>query len=77
MDSRDLSTAQAEKIGEQLAPHVRYLGRVRRRMEALGFPMTDELLRATKNAYSKARDLSITLHYLSCKSGVGRPPKDG
>jgi hypothetical protein len=41
-------------------------------MDARGFPHTDELLRAADKAYSMARDLSITLHYLSCESGVGR-----
>ncbi len=76
MDSGDLSTIQAEAIGDRLAPYVRYLGRVRRRMDARGFPHTDELLRAADKAYSTARDLSIKLHYLSCKSGVGQPPKD-
>jgi hypothetical protein len=73
MDSRDLAPAKA--IDDRPAPYVRYLGRVRRRMDARGFPHTDELLRAADKAYSAARDLSITLHYLSCQSGVGRAPR--
>ncbi len=72
MNSRDLTPAQANAIDERLAPYLRYLGRMRRRMDARGFPHTDELLLAAEKAYSTARDLSITLHYLSCESGVGR-----
>jgi hypothetical protein len=75
MDSHDLTPAQVAAIGARLAPYVQYLARVRRRMDARGFPHTDELLQAADRAYSKARDLSITLHYLSCQSGVGRAPR--
>jgi hypothetical protein len=75
MDCRDLTAAQVDAIHDRLAPYVRYLGRLRRRMDSRGFPHTDELLRAADKAYSTARDLSITLHYLSCKSGVGRAPR--
>jgi predicted amidophosphoribosyltransferase len=57
-----------------VSPYVHYLGPLRRRMNSRGFPHADELLRAADKAYNTARDLSITLHYLSCKSGVGRAP---
>ena len=43
-------------------------------MDSRGFPHADELLGAADKAYSTARDLSITLHDLSCNSGVGRAP---
>ena len=75
MDSSDLTTAQAEKMGDALGPYLRYLHRVKRRMEARGFPMTDELFQATNAAYDAAHGLAVSLHYLSCKSGVGRPAR--
>jgi hypothetical protein len=75
MDSHDLTSAQAEKMGDALGPYLRYLNRVKRRMEARGFPMTDELFQATKAAYDAAHGLTVSLHYLSCKSGVGRPAR--
>ena len=76
MDSHDLSTEQCEIMGDRLGPYLRYLHRVKRRMEARGFPMTDELFQATNAAYDAAHGLTVSLHYLSCKSGVGRPAKE-
>jgi hypothetical protein len=75
MDSRDLSTEQCEIMGDRLGPYLRYLHRVKRRMEARGFPMTDDLFQATNAAYDAAHGLTVSLHYLSCKSGVGRPAR--
>ena len=77
MDSGDLTTAQAEKIRDALIPHVRYLFKLRRRMQAQGFPLTDELFQATDRANDAAQDdLAMALHYLSCRSGVGRSRND-
>jgi hypothetical protein len=45
------------------------------RMEARGFPMSDELFQAANRAYDSAHALTMKLHYLSCKSGVGRSEK--
>jgi hypothetical protein len=77
MDSRDLSTAQAEAMRDRLRLYSNYLHRLRRRMDRRGFPLNDELLLATDRAYDEARGLVMALHYASCKSGVGRSPKDG
>jgi len=71
MDSKQLTTRQAESMRNALIPHVRYLYRMQTRMEKTGFPQTDELFQATKRAYDAAQDLCMKLHYLSCKSGVG------
>jgi hypothetical protein len=76
MDSRDISRAQAEQMRDRLRTYANYLHRVRRRMDRRGFPLSDELLLATDRAYDEARGLVMTLHYLSCKSGVGRPAKE-
>jgi hypothetical protein len=75
MDSHDLTTAQAETMGAALGPYLRYLHRMIRRMEARGFPMTDELFQVTNATYDAAHGLGVTLHRLSCKSGVGRPAR--
>ena len=76
MDSRDISRAQAEEMRDRLRTYANYLHRLRRRMDARGFPLSDELLLATDRAYDEARGLVMNLHYLSCKSGVGRPPRE-
>jgi hypothetical protein len=75
MDSSDLTPAQAETMRDALGPHIRYLHKMKRRMEAQGFPLTDELLQKTIHAYDAAHALTMALHYLSCQSGVGRPAK--
>jgi hypothetical protein len=74
MDSQQLTTRQAERMRNALIPHVRYLYRLQTRMEKTGFPPSDELFLATRRAYDAAQELCMKLHYLSCKSGVGRPP---
>jgi hypothetical protein len=76
MESGDLTTAQAEKMRDALGPYLRYLHSMKRRMEARGFPLTDdELLQKTNRAYDAAHAMTMVLHYLSCQSGVGRPAK--
>jgi hypothetical protein len=45
MDSHDLTPEQAAKLWERLGPHLRYLNRLRRRMEERGFTPNDELRR--------------------------------
>jgi hypothetical protein len=75
MDSGDLTPAQAETMRDALGPYIRYLHKLKRRMEARGFPLTDELFEKTSRAYYAAHALTMALHYLSCQSGVGRPQK--
>jgi hypothetical protein len=72
MDSQQLTTRQAETMRNALIPHVRYLYRMQIRMEKTGFPPSDELFQATRRAYDAAQELCMKLHYLSCKSGVGK-----
>jgi hypothetical protein len=75
MDSGDLTPAQAETMRDALGPYIRYLHKMKRRMEARGFPLTDELFEKTSRAYDAAHALTMALHYLSCQSGVGRPQR--
>ena len=75
MDSGDLTAARAETMRDARGPYIRYLHKMKRRMEARGFPLTDELLEKQTVAYDAAHTLTMALHYLSCKSGVGRPAR--
>jgi hypothetical protein len=75
MESNELTTAQAERIRDALLPHVRYLYKLKTRMEKTGFPPGDRLFRLTCSAYDSAQQLAMALHYLSCESGVGGEPK--
>jgi hypothetical protein len=50
---------------------LRYVGRLRDRMEKRAFPKDDELYRLVVQAHDDIHRLSVTLHYLTCE-GVGR-----
>ena len=45
-------------------------------MERLGFPPDDRLYRIVARAHDGLRDLAVETHYMGCKEGVGRPPRD-
>jgi len=49
-----------------------YLCRLNKRMEKRNFPHDDTLLRTVVKAYGAIHALNVEVHYLSCKSGVGR-----
>jgi hypothetical protein len=42
-------------------------------MEKVGFKRDDLLFQLVSQSYDTIHALYIQLHYLSCKSGVGRP----
>jgi hypothetical protein len=67
-----ISVAQAEALREQLAPMSRYLQRLVERLEKeLCVEPADVLLQDAKTASNALRDLCSTVHYLTCRSGVG------
>jgi hypothetical protein len=41
-------------------------------MERAGFLLDDPLFQLVSKAYDAVQALSVHVHYLSCKSGVGR-----
>ena len=49
-----------------------YLFRLRQRMDKRGFSPDDPLYQLVVNAYDALHPLTVELHYLSCKEGVGR-----
>jgi hypothetical protein len=54
MNSHDLTPAQASKLYSELFGHVKYLLRLRKRMEDLRFPHDDPLYVAATAAYDAA-----------------------
>jgi hypothetical protein len=77
MNRDALQTWQAKQLLDTLYPSLNFLFRLRRRMEKVGFPPNDPLFLHVCNAYDSMFKLRVELHYLSCKSGVGRPERDG
>lgn len=73
VDSTSLTRDQIEKLKEAIARQLRYLGKLRTRMERLAFPPNDPLYAQVSEAFDKVHRLSVSLHYLSCDPGsVGR-----
>jgi hypothetical protein len=70
--STNLRTCQAKALYSSLRPALGFLYRLQARMEKRDFPPSDKLFRLTATAYEALHPLSIALHYMSCKSGVGR-----
>jgi hypothetical protein len=75
MVTDDLTTDQAKQLQERIRPMLAYLYKLRARMEKRGFPRDDNLRQLVERAYESVFCLSNELHYLSCKTGVGRPPR--
>ena len=76
MDSNDLTTKQAADMHRSLFRLANYLSRVVKRMEKAGFPTDDPLYRSARRAYDAVCSLCVDQNYMSCKSGVGRPPRE-
>lgn len=74
MDSQSLKAWQTRRIHRSLRPNLRYLYRLRTRMEKIGFHPSDPLFKLVNQAYDSVHALFIQLHYLSCE-GVGEPSK--
>ena len=75
MNSDDLTCEQAARMGAVVGRHLNYLSRLRTRMERRGFSPDDPLMRDVSEAWKATQGLRVRLHYLSCASGVGRPPR--
>src|SRR5688572_2391476 len=75
MDSQSLKPWQAKRIAAVVRPAAGYLHRLQRRMEGRGFPPGDKLYQLVLRASDAVQALYVELNYLSCTSGVGRPPR--
>jgi hypothetical protein len=71
----EITTEQAAKIGAAIRPTACFLGRLKRRLEHLEFPPTDPLYQIVVKAEDALQHLFIEMHYLSLKTGTGRPPR--
>jgi hypothetical protein len=76
MDSDKLTTEQAGRMHKSLFRLANYLCRVVKRMERTRFPPDDPLFKSARRAYDAVCSFCMDLHYLSCKSGVARKPKE-
>jgi len=76
MDSQQLKRWQAAKIYKALGPGLRYLSRLKTRMELVGFPPNDPLYILVKQSYDSLHRLSVRMHYRSCSGGVGEEPHE-
>jgi hypothetical protein len=76
MDSSHIKPEQAMRLCQTLRRSLAHLGRLRRRMELLGFPPDDPLYRSTSKAHDALQELHVRAHYCSCPSGVGVRNRD-
>jgi len=72
-----LSREQATALMERIGPWVNYIVRVRERMTKVGFTSADPLYVSVMKAEHALREVWITLHYMSCAGGVGKPREEG
>ncbi len=73
MNRESLQPWQADRLFQSLYPGMNYLSRLKRRMEQVGFLPDDPLYRHVAAACEAMFNLRVELHYLSCRSGVGKP----
>jgi hypothetical protein len=73
MDSHTLTVEQAAKLKQQIAPTMRYLNALVRRMERMGFPADDDLYHKAVRARDDVQALWMAEHYLSIPGGVFGP----
>ncbi len=52
-----------------------YLNRLHRRMEKVGFLRDDQSLKLVAKARDAMHELTVELHYESCRHQVGRKPR--
>ena len=75
MEADDLTSEQAKIIHDRLAPTVGYLHKLLDRMVKRGFVPKDPLYQQVADTYNRLRGLTMELHHLSCREGVGRKRK--
>ncbi len=76
MNTNDLKPWQIEKMIMPIQRSLRYLSTLLDRMNHVGFTPKEELYQRVQVAQSDMQALFMTLHYLSCGHGVGKPPKN-
>jgi hypothetical protein len=77
MERDDITAEQARQLHERLYGSLNFLTRLKERMERRGFIPDDPLFLLVADAQDAVFHLRMNLHYLSCRSGVGLPPREG
>jgi hypothetical protein len=75
MTRDDLTKAQVQQLHATILRYHRFLMKLTDRMNRRGFAPDDPLLVKAFGAQSAIHTLSVELHYLSCDSGAGEPPR--
>ena len=68
MTSDDLMSEQVAALTASVRRRLRYLGKLRDRMNANGFPPDDRLYRAAQDAFNAVHALSVAM--LACEPGT-------
>ena len=71
MPDAKLTAVQADKL-VVLRLTLGYLNGLFKRVEQVGFPHDDRLLKLVDEARKSLQDLTIEVHYESCRGQVGR-----
>ena len=66
----DLTREQVEALLASVRRQIRYLGRLRDRMNQRGFPPDDPLYVAATGAFNAVHALSVEVHCLTCPAGT-------
>jgi hypothetical protein len=74
VDSSHINPEQAARMRDSVARSLRYLGKVRRRMEVLGFPPGDSLYQSVSRSHDVLQELHVRCHYCACTTGVAKAP---
>ena len=74
MDSVTLPREHLQTLQGPIGRQLRYLGKLRERLERRGFVPLDPLYERVNAAFIATHALSVHLHYMTCDPGsVGRP----
>jgi hypothetical protein len=73
MKSSDLPPEKIARFREQIARQLRYHNRLCARMQRLGWPLDDPIVREGLRVRDALQDLYTATHYVVCATGVGRP----
>jgi hypothetical protein len=76
MKPSDLPPEKIAKLREQIGRQLRYHNRLCARMQRLGWPLDDPIVREGMRARDALQDLYTATHYAGVQSGVGRPAND-
>jgi hypothetical protein len=73
VDSSQIKPHQAAQLRQTVRRPLVFMGRMRRRMELLGFPPDDPLYLSICQAHNALQEVHVRAHYCACTTGVGKP----